>query len=107
MKINKFIIIFLSILVFTGSCQSMKEGLTGTKRSKSSDEFLVQKKSPLVMPPNFEKMPLPNMSEKKKLNNNSIEKLLNLSKEEKEIVKNKSKSEMSLENSILEKITNN
>ena len=59
MKINKFYIFFLSFLIFITSCQGIKEGLVGSKRSKSSDEFLVQKKNPLVLPPDFESLPTP------------------------------------------------
>ena len=59
MKINKFYIFFLSFLIFITSCQGLKEGLVGNKRSKSSDEFLVQKKNPLVLPPDFETLPTP------------------------------------------------
>jgi hypothetical protein len=42
----KFFLIILSFLVFVSSCQSLKEGITGTKRAKSSDEFFVEKKLP-------------------------------------------------------------
>ena len=37
---------------------SVTRGMTGAK-SKSTDEFLVQKKDPLVLPPNYEDLPLP------------------------------------------------
>ena len=40
------------------SCQSIKDGLTG-KKSENSDEFLVQKKNPLVLPPNYMELPEP------------------------------------------------
>ena len=32
------------------------------KKKKSTDEFLVEKKSPLVMPPNFNELPIPNQT---------------------------------------------
>ena len=47
----------LLILLFT-SCQSVKDGLSG-KKNENSDEFLVQKKNPLVMPPKFMELPKP------------------------------------------------
>ena len=50
-----FLIFFLS---FLSSCQSIQDGLSGRK-SENSDEFLVQKKNPLVMPPDFMKLPKP------------------------------------------------
>ena len=54
-KINLYLIIFL---IFLTSCQSVKDGLSGKKR-ENSDEFLVQKKNPLVLPPNFMDLPSP------------------------------------------------
>jgi hypothetical protein len=40
------------------SCQSAKDALT-LKKKPSRDEFLVEKKSPLVMPPDYGKLPIP------------------------------------------------
>ena len=57
-KIKSFIfILFVSILV--GNCSTLKKGFINDKK-KGTDEFLVEKKQPLTMPPNFEKLPLPN-----------------------------------------------
>ena len=57
MKINNIILIL--VIALTGlSCQSIKDGLSGNK-SENSDEFLVQKKSPLVLPPKFLELPQP------------------------------------------------
>ena len=57
MKINNIILILVIALVGL-SCQSIKDGLSGSK-SENSDEFLVQKKSPLVLPPKFLELPQP------------------------------------------------
>ena len=54
-KINFYLIIFS---IFLTSCQSIKDGLSGRK-SENSDEFLVKKKNPLVMPPKFMELPKP------------------------------------------------
>ena len=54
---KKFFYIIL-ISVFLYSCQSTREGFTLKKKS-AADEFLVEKKSPLVLPPNYGKLPLP------------------------------------------------
>ena len=40
------------------SCQSVKNALSGVKK-ENSDEFLVQKKNPLVLPPDFTDLPQP------------------------------------------------
>ena len=41
-----------------GTWDQVKKGLTGQKTS-STDEFLVEKKDPLIKPPNFEELPVP------------------------------------------------
>ena len=41
-----------------GTWDEVKKGLTGQKTS-STDEFLVEKKDPLIKPPNFEELPVP------------------------------------------------
>jgi len=56
-------IIFIIILTFfVTSCAdtfgSVKRGLTGAK-ANTADEFLVKKKDPLVLPPDFENLPSP------------------------------------------------
>ena len=56
-KINLLIASFL-ILPFLNSCGTVSEGLAGTKK-KGSDAFLVEKKSPLVLPPSFGDLPEP------------------------------------------------
>ena len=56
-KTNPLIASFL-ILLFLNSCGTVAEGLGGSKK-KGSDEFLVEKKSPLVIPPSFGELPEP------------------------------------------------
>ena len=56
-KTNPLIASFL-ILIFLNSCGTIAEGLGGSKK-KGSDEFLVEKKSPLVLPPSFGELPEP------------------------------------------------
>ena len=41
-----------------GTWDQVKKGLTGQKTT-STDEFLVEKKDPLIKPPNFEELPVP------------------------------------------------
>ena len=59
---HKKIIYILVLIYFVTSCadtfDSVKRGLTGSKR-KSADEFLVKKKDPLILPPDFENLPTP------------------------------------------------
>ena len=55
-KINLSLIVLISFFIL--SCQSVKDGLSGKKR-ENSDEFLVQKKNPLVLPPKYLELPEP------------------------------------------------
>ena len=57
MKKNNIYLILLMMLV-TASCQSFKNAISGVKQ-ENSDEFLVQKKNPLVLPPDFTDLPVP------------------------------------------------
>ena len=58
---NKFLKIskLLFLLLFIYSCGSVGEALQGKKRSDQGDEFLIDKKNPLAMPPDFDKLPKP------------------------------------------------
>ena len=95
--------ISLGLLIF--SCGTIKDGFTNQKKN-SSDEFLVEKKSPLVMPPEFNELPKPrNEITQNNLEDNKIEKLLNSSDESK--IPETSGDNLNLEQSLLEKIKNN
>ena len=101
-KFNLFIIInFIFLLV---SCGTLKEGLVGNKQN-NTDEFLVEKKSPLIMPPNYEELPLPqNNKTKKDLEESNIKKLI-VNKKKVETSSNNSKGvNKTFEQSLLEKI---
>ena len=54
-----YILLFIFLVSCAGSFDSVKRGLTGAKRN-STDEFLVKKKDPLILPPDFENLPIPN-----------------------------------------------
>ena len=58
MKKNNYLIFLLFFLFLFSGCQDIKKGLSG-KKIDQGEEFLVIKKNPLVVPPNFEKMPVP------------------------------------------------
>ena len=105
MSIFKIIILF-NIMLFLMSCGTVKEGFTNQKK-KSTDEFLVEKKSPLVMPPDFDELPIPKEQEEKlDTKENEFKTLIS-----KENVENKSDNNKninkSFEESLLEKIKNN
>tara|TARA_B100000214_G_C23829156_1_gene563352 strand:+ start:391 stop:693 length:303 start_codon:yes stop_codon:yes gene_type:complete len=57
MKHLKLILVFV-FLVSLSSCSGFRDAVTGQKQ-KTTDEFLVKKKDPLILPPDFDKLPLP------------------------------------------------
>ena len=59
MKKNNYPIFLLIFLFLTYGCQDVKKGIAG-KKIDQGEEFLVIKKNPLVVPPDFEKMSFPN-----------------------------------------------
>ena len=97
---RKTIYIFL-LFLFTGSCAdtfgSVKRGLTGAKKN-SADEFLVEKKDPLILPPDFENLPIPDEGIADIEQDSLFEETLEVSTED-----NSSASD-SVESSILKKI---
>tara|TARA_Y100001935_G_scaffold253545_1_gene259980 strand:- start:52 stop:354 length:303 start_codon:yes stop_codon:yes gene_type:complete len=98
----KYFLIFF-LLLSLSSCQSAKDALT-LKKKPSGDEFLVEKKSPLVLPPDYGKLPLPVESEiENKKNENDIKN--SLSKEKLKINETiKNSNPTSIEESVLKKI---
>ena len=106
---NKYIkLIFIFVITFfLSSCGGTKDFLTNAKKS-GGDEFLVEKKQPLTMPPNFDDIPVPmseeleDVSEQEETNQAEIEDML----KELEGESSQSTEEISgnLENSILKKI---
>ena len=106
MKINKLYITALTFLFIVSACTKLAEGMTGSKRSKSSDEFFVHKKKPLVLPPGFNDMPMPKPTQKNQNDINDIEDLLRTKKTTNGNT-SQSESNKSLENSILKKINKN
>ncbi len=53
-----FILLFVALTSCSETFDSVKRGLTGAKKN-SADEFLVQKKDPLILPPDYENLPSP------------------------------------------------
>jgi len=99
----------LMILMITlNSCGTIKEGFV-SKKKNSTDEFLVKKKSPLVMPPEFNELPIPgnNNQEQKNNENSDIKSLITGSANETSKSQNSSNQDTNFETSILEKIKNN
>tara|TARA_B100000902_G_C27285935_1_gene904427 strand:+ start:729 stop:1049 length:321 start_codon:yes stop_codon:yes gene_type:complete len=103
MRYIKFLI-YLYLILLIYSCGSLKQGFSNQKKN-SNDEFLVEKKSPLVMPPNFNELPIPNTNDGDKVSNeNSIKDLITSeddSSQDQDITGN---SNSNFEESLLKKI---
>ena len=102
-KISKL----LFLLLFLYSCGSVGEALQGKKRSDQGDEFLIDKKNPLAMPPDFDKLPKPgeaNLKSTKDIESDqsNIENLIKKNKIEDDA--SSSEQSTSIESSILKKI---
>ena len=104
-KISQILFIYLSF-VLLNSCGVVKESFSSNSKKTGSDAFLVEKKAPLVMPPNYEELPIPkpeNQQNEEKSDN--IKKLIfnENTNTDKSI---SSDNNNSLEKNILEKIKN-
>ena len=104
----KKVLLTIIILSFLNSCQSVSEGFT-LKKKNNGDEFLVEKKNPLVLPPDYSELPTPENINSLNKNENIIEndkdKFEKIIKESKNTVNNEQKvMSSSIEESILKNI---
>ena len=103
---TKNLLIIVLFAIFLQNCSTLKEGFQ-SKRKNSTDEFLVEKKQPLVMPPNYNELPEPSTSENSKNENKNFKKLVikkEINIDDKGINNSKNKN---TENFILDKIKKN
>ena len=105
--INLYKYLFL-ILLFLNGCQSTKDALSG-KKQNNADEFMVEKKNPLILPPEFEKLPVPGNSNisTSETNKFDLEKVLKKDSIKKDELPEKKVTNSSIEKSILDKIQKN
>ena len=104
-KIFNKILVIITLCLFITGCNSVKEAFD-PQRKNSSEEFLVEKKSPLSMPPEFDELPIPsNEKVDKETQVSNIESLITEknSNEKIEIIE----SDKDFELLILDKIKNN
>ena len=97
----KKLIIYFLFLAILSSCQAAREGFT-LKKKDNSDEFLVEKKNPLTMPPSYDNLPTPEdfqIKENKK--EEEFENIFNSKIETSTVIKTK---KTSIEKSVIDKI---
>tara|TARA_B100000029_G_scaffold334627_1_gene326731 strand:+ start:6328 stop:6642 length:315 start_codon:yes stop_codon:yes gene_type:complete len=70
----------LPALFFLISCgggwDTFESAVTGQKKA-TTDEYLIKKKDPLILPPDYDKLPLPGSKQSNSIEENRIEKILN------------------------------
>ena len=104
-KFEVFIIIIY--MLFFSSCSSIKEGFTNQKKN-SNDEFLVEKKSPIVMPPDYGKLPIPEEAKNQDaIEDKSIKSLIVIKETSSSKSDSQNESTNNVEKSLLEKIKKN
>ena len=106
MSIIKKNFIFILIFIFLSNCQglgSFKRAMTGQKVN-TTDEFLIKKKDPLILPPQYDKLPLPKSGDFQEKEENTVKSILKTGKNS-EIKKSSGISR--LEKKILEELRKN
>ena len=105
MKI-RFIFLITIIFLYLSGCQSIKDGLEGKKKSNKAEEFLIKKKNPLVLPPDFTELPTPIDKSQKEIEEDEfdLKKILNTNKSMTLKTNKKSEANSSLKKKILKKI---
>ena len=109
MKIDRYssLILILVMAVLFSGCSSVKSAFD-SGRKNSSEEFLVEKKSPLSMPPDFDELPVPKADKEKKVDQDKdIELLITKDAANQENTDQINNSDEEFLELILEKIRNN
>ena len=108
MKKNKILLIIIIPIIFLNACNTLKDGFRSQKKD-SIDEFLVEKKSPLVMPPDFDELPLPSDTNEnpEQLEESNIKSLISNNENSLTDIESNVNQSQNFENSILEKIKKN
>tara|TARA_Y100000816_G_scaffold170848_1_gene122680 strand:- start:164 stop:469 length:306 start_codon:yes stop_codon:yes gene_type:complete len=99
MKNINFLLIILITLVSCGSVEEAGKVLRNEK-IKTTDEFLVKKRKPLVLPPDYNEIPEPGTKTENKINENEKIKKMLKSTEKNNIKNNSSSTEQSILNKI-------
>ena len=102
-KLKNFIL--LNFILLLASCSSVQSVFVNQKKN-NTDEFLVEKKSPLVMPPDFDELPIPKETViQKDVNENEFKTLITQNNQE--IKSNEKDINKSFEEFLLDKIKKN
>ena len=103
---NYKIFFLINIFLIFSSCGSVKDAFSNQMKN-SSDEFLVEKKSPLVTPPEYNELPVPKTNEDEAQSSDNKIKNLMSSQDTNDIQNNNGSVSESLDNTIIKKIKKN
>jgi len=98
----KKVLVLFNLFLIIVSCSGLEDAgkVLRNEKTKTTDEFLVKKRGPLILPPDFDKIPEPgSINDEKDENKEKIQKILKVQEDK----KGDSKSS-SIENEILNKI---
>ena len=97
---KKIYFLFFTLILY--SCTSLEDAgkVLRNEKIKTTDEFLIKKKEPLVLPPDYNEIPKPGSLSNKTKNKNNLKKILKSN--DKKTTNNTGSS--SVENSIINKI---
>ena len=95
-------LLYVFVVLFLYSCGTISDAgkVLRNEKIKTTDEFLVKKRQPLVLPPDYDTLPTPGTLKRKVDTNNDINKILKIPSQS-DTSKSKTKS---VEQSILNKI---
>ena len=103
---DKFKFIFI-VIIFLAGCSDAREGFK-VKKLDTGEEFLINKKNPLVVPPDFEELPIPkankNNSNYDENSEKNLKQILDINDETNSSNSDIPKKTSDIEKSILEKI---
>ncbi len=102
MKKTSRSLLYLFVVFFLHSCGAMSDAgkVLRNEKIKTTDEFLVKKRQPLVLPPDYDSLPTPGTIKRKVETNNDINKILKIPNQSETSKSNST----SVEQSILNKI---
>jgi len=96
-KITYAIVLAFFVTSCADTFSSVKRGLTGSKKD-ATDEFLVKKKDPLILPPDYENLPAPDEESA------AVEEFSIFEEDLEILIENDPSTSSSVEDSILKKI---
>lgn len=101
-KVNKIFLLF-TLTIFLNSCGGLDDAgkVLRNEKVRNSDEFLVKKREPLSLPPDYKKLPEPNtIKNSKDEKDKNINQIFKIPKEQ----GSTSTGSLSVEQSIIDKI---